>query len=395
MIKKYSVLISIVLSLQSCAHIQNRTPASGSGSDSAQTKRIPWSGSFWPMIDAELALGWDDEQGRRSWTKKEVLDFDACLFEETATCETKIKKQAGTQGEKLPPLLKYDLWMKKNAPKYFPGGVPYTAYSHAAKRELEIHYIDNEKHRYWESRHYAGKCIGWALANFDFDEPTQEKVIDGILFKPADIKGILTAIYNGAQFFIPDEEVIGTEYHDQSDDSQKAYDDVLPHDFVRSLALTIKKNKMLEADLDPADAVWNYPIYKYDLSWKLKSPTVASVEATIYYADDQVGPDEVFSTKPRRDDILSRNYTFELTVPRGWNGDLLEAQSGQWTGESVDNHPDVVIMGIEDGWRTTVYEYQNSKMNMEMNMQLIKRVKNEKNKWIPAVDLLLKRYYAK
>src|SRR3989339_1351194 len=112
---------------------------------------------------------------------------------------------------------------------------------------------------------------------------------------------------------------------------------------------------MLDGDLDPGHGVWNYPIYKYDLSWKNQKENWISVQATIWFADDEVEVDDVFSTKNDRTDIKSRNYSFDLKMPANWNGkDLSLAVDGKWSGESVDNHPDTLLLKLESDWRENI-----------------------------------------
>lgn len=379
--------LALVWLVAGCASVERggRSPAAASRFEQAESKRIPWSGYWWSMAKGELALGWDDGAGRKLWRPDEVLEWDRCLGSRELSCRKRMDAILAGQAHGLSPLMKFDLWAYKK----------FGIAAHAARRELEIHYIgDNRAHRYWDSRGYAGKCIGWALAAREFDEPVAAQVIDGILFKPADIKGILATIYNGAQFFVPNEEVFGTEFHDRSDHSRAAYEDVSPQDFVRALRMSIGKGEMLEGDLDPGDGVWNYPIHRYELDWKLASPTLARVSATIHYADDEVGIDEVFSNAKPRKDLLSRRLDFELTLPASSMSDIGQATGGRWIGTSVERHPDVLILGLEDGWRKTIYDYADTEMKTEVNFSLIRRVRI-RSKWIPAVDELLRSYYSR
>lgn len=363
----------------------------------AQSTRVPWSGFWWSMLNGELTRGWSDGKGRQNWTEAQVLKFDVCISQYTAECKTLINEMAANNGVKLSPLMKFDFYVRKLLEdKNGAGGRKSTEYSHAAKWEIQHHYIGQDtNHRYWGSRGYAGKCIGWALANLENDEPTTEVTIGGVTFTPADIKGFLAAIYNGAQFFIPENAAVGREFHhNPGSDTPEIYADVTPDDFVRALFETIGKGKMLEGDLDPGDGVWNYPIYKYVLTHTRQDAKTLSVKATIYYANDEVGIDQVFSINPARPDILSRDLTFELSFAAAVSDDLSKATGGRWTGAAVDTHPDVLLTGLESGWRESIYDYRNTQMNTEVNFALLKRVKRG-IAWVPLVDEILKEYYAK
>lgn len=362
----------------------------------AQARRTPWSGYWWSMQNGELVLGWDSASGRTTWTPDEVLAFDACLDAYTTSCKQMMDGHVADGGKRLSPLMKFDLWVRRWLDaKNGPGNTAATMYTHAARWELDHHYIgDDPDHPHAGSAGYAGKCIGWALANFDWDEPTAPKTLLGITFEPADIKGVLASIYNGAQFFVPDDLWLGNAYHDnEGSDSQAYYDDVHPHEFVRALFATIGKGTMLEGDLDPGDGVWNYPIYKYELKPGTARGGKLPVTAKIWYANDEVDIDTVFSTVAARPDLLSRELTFELDMPSGTT-DLAKATGGRWTGAAIDTHPDALILGLEPTWRTDIQDYKSTQMNEEVNFPLIKRLKIGST-WTPIVDQLLADYYAK
>lgn len=362
----------------------------------AETKHKPWSGYWWSMLRGELVMGWDDKDHRRVFSEQEVKKFDSCLTSYTKPCVDFFEKFSKLKGKELSPMMKFDYFVRlQNEKIYGKGKAPISEYTHAAKWEFENHFIgDNESHRYWEFRGFAGKCIGWALANFDYDEPTVEKEIGGVVFKPADIKGYLSSIYNGAQFFIPEDKVLGQEYRDfEGQNTKEAREDVYPHELLKALAQTVAKGTMLEADLDPEEGVWNYPIYKYEVNVQsTKEEGKASGSVTLYYANDEVEIDEVFSTNSKRPDLKKRKLNFELVIPKNFDGDLLKIEESAWVGESKKMHPDAVIMEIEKGWRNTIYEYKNTQMKEEVNFPLIKRTKVG-NKWVPIVDELLKEYF--
>ncbi|MCC6620581.1 MAG: hypothetical protein IT385_04965 [Deltaproteobacteria bacterium] len=368
----------------------------GGGERAARATRTGWSGYWWSMQNGELALGWSGN-GRKAWSESDALRFDACLAQTTPSCTTLIAQMGADKGRKLSPLMKFDLYVRNRLAAQGGGlaSAPATAFAHATKTELDIHYIgDDTAHRYWDSRGYAGKCIGWALSTMFHDEPTKDVELAGVVFTPADIKGILAAIYNGAQFFVPEDMALGQEYHDANDASPEAYADVLPHDLFRALAATIDRGTMLEADLDPGDGVWNYPIHAYDVAWDAPAGGVVAGTLVLHLADDEVASDGVFSTNPARPDLKARTLDFELDVPAGWAGDLAAATGGRWVGEAVDSHPDAVLMGLEDGWRQSIYDYSGTQMKTEVNFQLIKREKVG-TRWVPIVDRLLGDYYAR
>ena len=70
--------------------------------------------------------------------------------------------------------------------------------------------------------------------------------------------------------------------------------------------------------------------------------------------------------------MKTRSYTAKFIVPNNWDGDLLSATSANWTGASITNHPDAVILGMEEGWRDEILDYIDSEMASEVNFELLK-----------------------
>ena len=362
----------------------------------ARAERTPWSGYWWPMELGELALGWEDGQGRRRITACEARCIDAALVSPTEAGRQRVYDLLSRQGRDLSPLIKFDLWSRSFlASVYGEADIPWPLVSRSARWELDYHVIgDNPDHRHFKARSYAGKCIGWALANFEWDEPTGCKVIDGVYFTPADIKGLLASLYSGAQFFVPDVNFKGNTYRDEpGHDSQEFYDDVRPDEFVRALFATIAEGRLLEADLDPGPDVWNHPIYRYEL---VPGPVIGRrciVEAVIGIAEDDVPVDAVFSLEPTRSDLREKRYRFELTLPQGTD-DIADAIDGRWLGDSVSDHPDTLILGFEADWCREILNYRDTRMREEFNFSLVKRFRMGRE-WTSIIDILLARYFGR
>jgi hypothetical protein len=347
-----------------------------------------WGGYWWSMLRGETVMGWSDGAGRKEWSEMDVKRFSKCLENWVKTCEPFAQNKA----QSLSPLMKFDLYVKKLLDRAYEV-VPVTQLAKTSDNELKIHYIgDNTGHPHWDSQGYAGKCIGWALASIDYSEPNQDKELEGILFKPADIKAILSTLYNGGQFFVPDQYVVGEAFRDAYG-TDKEFEDVLPREFILALQETIGvRKKALVADLDPYDGVWNHPVFGYEIKIVKQTATQIDGSLTIQYANDQVGIDEVFSTSTKREDHLTRKLKFKATIPAKWNGDFKKVTKSSWVGESVDLHPDSLVLGLEKNWRKEILKYKNTDMKKEVNFQLLKNI-NLGNGWESAVDHLLKRYY--
>ena len=361
---------------------------------SGKASSVSWGGHWWTMRNGELALGWDDLKSRKNYSVAQANQFDACISAATAACKKLIQSHIKNNGVALSPMMKFDLWVKKQVDAVYAEGSAVSMYSRATNNELKIHYITGPEHRHYEASGFAGKCTGWSLSNMDYSEPTTTKTIDGITFTPADIKGILAAIYNGAQFFVPNEMVLGNAFRNYApDNTPEIKADPLPHDLIVAFEKHIKTDKkIIVADMDPTEGVWNHPVYGYSV--KLDAPKAGKVLGTmiINYANDEVNTDEVFTTNTARPDLLNRTISFELTVPKSWDKKINSVKSSKWIGESVNKHPDSLIFGLETGWRKSIYEYKNTDMKLEVNYQLIKKV-NLGSGFKIIVDDLLTKYY--
>jgi len=117
-----------------------------------------------------------------------------------------------------------------------------------------------------------------------------------------------------------------------------------------------------------------------------------NVGIKIWYADDEVELDAVFSNQSgKRMDFKTRSYTFQLKVPKEWDGELESATSAKWTKKSINNHPDALILGLEDGWKELILEYADSEMENEVNFDVLK----SHDGFELLVDKLLNTYYKK
>ena len=165
--------------------------------------------------------------------------------------------------------------------------------------------------RYYDSDavSWGGLCPAWARAAMSEAYDILPSSEDNIIFRIGDKKGLLVLCRDG------DEVVRGYASSD-------------PIDFHRWLLTYIKDQGVaFTADLSHGPEVWYYPIYRYDMN----TTSVGSyrhVDVTIYYATDAVHPDYI-GTK-----TMTARYTYRLELE---NGSVVD---GEWTGKSVDFHPD-------------------------------------------------------
>ena len=229
----------------------------------------PWSGYWWPLSKGELIYGYNSN---------------------------------------LPPLQKYDYL----AYGYYPGPATNESY--------------NKKLNYDSGAgSWFGLCNGWAAAAIMTQEPTAPNTVQGITFNVGDQKGLLSeAWYNTSG----DGWFEGSRYDGNSGDDLQ---DLYPDDLWTLLRIYIRDQKVpFVLDLSADEQVWNYPVYKYSISWSPLSGGWYDCTMYLECADDGVQPDFVGTQ------IITRNYTFRVQMQ---NGNFISG-TGYWTGSSIQDHPD-------------------------------------------------------
>ncbi len=182
----------------------------------------------------------------------------------------------------------------------------------AVQWELERHYDPDAP--YW-----FGHCNGWAAASVLEQEPEAGVTYSYMTFSTGELKGLLTEASQGSIG-----SVYGTAYRDASND----FSDIDPLDFQTVLQLYLRDNGIpIIMDADPGVEVWSYPIFAYELDWTDDGST-RHVTCTVRCATDGVMPDSQVNTE------FVKTYTYDLYLDGG------TPVGGDWTGGSVDDHPD-------------------------------------------------------
>ena len=227
--------------------------------DSAEADFTPWSGYWWPKNKGGLATG------------------------------------VGYDGHPA-PLEKYEL-LKDGS---YPG--PATQW-----------YLD---HNYDpDAPYWYGLCDSWAAASVSENISFYPSIIDNILFKVGDKKGLLTLTH---------------EYDVAIRENSSS-----PEVFHSWLLTYIKEQGIsFYANLDPGDEIWNYPIFRYEMDITDLGDSL-SVTVIIWYADDQVEPDYQ-GTKER-----AKQYTYIL-----YQNNSGEITGGEWTENSIYDHPQQLNLPI-------------------------------------------------
>jgi hypothetical protein len=255
--------------LASALALAGLTPAAQALVDEAQAHKIPWSGSWYP-----------------------------------------VKDKAGHKTGLLPYVRLYDRIVGNGQAGRWEAQSP----------------------RYKSAQQWTGHCDAWSAAALTHPEPRAPRTVrlaDGrsVTLSVGAQKALLVACHTG--------DDAGSNFYGQrsnvNDASQSEYQDLLPDQVWRCLKLYVKQQGVpIIMDLDPGQAVWNYPVYRYRVELTRASGNQYRGKMTIWYADDSVAPDFVGLNSG------TRHYQFVVAMK---NGSTVPG-SARWVGPSVRNHPD-------------------------------------------------------
>ena len=216
------------------------------------------------------------------------------------------------------PMQKYDQYLAANN---LQGG--------AQAWEKKNHYTADRANSWW------GHCHAWASAAILAPEPRAVSK-SGVNFNVNDVKGLTTALYYEPTFTW----LSGNRVDSASDKSSAAYQDIAPAwmDYLLRYYVRYYKYPFI-MDVNADSQVWNYPVFAYNRTSTQYAGGIEDVTTTVWYSS----PDwNATGTK-----YFSKTYTYRLQ-----SGTL-----GQWSGTSVNDHPDFawVPTGKRPGSGTNPY----------------------------------------
>ncbi len=257
----------IILIFLLCLHVAGGMMMAQDGTDAAETPVRPWNGFWWPNRYAAMISG------------AATLRLD-------------------------PPLSYWPDWDGFFSPfEKYAQAVGENSRGNLYTWEYNHHY--NPQAESWE-----GHCNGWAAAAVIEPEPREPGEMESVFFRIGDKKALLTEMHQADPFF---------KLFDSNTDDAAMFHEVLVQ-YVKTLG------KPLIVEIDPGREVWNYPCYKYEMSWSDEGNR-RHVALTIYLAMDNESPD---STSLNSTPV---SYTYDLIL----DGDTIVG--GEWTGDSISFHP--------------------------------------------------------
>jgi hypothetical protein len=176
-----------------------------------------------------------------------------------------------------------------------------------------------------------GHCNGWAAASVLTPEPVRalkvrlkagSPVVD---FNVGEIKGLLAVAHQAspADFFAGDRRDSGATH--LTDLRAGPFHSALLH-------YLYERKEGVIFNITPKPEVWNFPCYAFRMQGQSdpSQPDVTQVTTTIWYADDGVAPDYL--------GIQSKYMTVTYAIRGNWQA----PQAAEWTGASVQDHPQFV-----------------------------------------------------
>jgi len=171
---------------------------------------------------------------------------------------------------------------------------------------------------------WFGHCHAWSASSVSEKEPRESRTVDQVGFGVGDLKGLLAACH--AQDVA---NSYGSRYN--AGDDEAARMDIAPDELWRLLQTYVKQKKIpLVLDLEAGEQVWNYPVYQYRVDFETSADGWAHATLQLVVAEDDV-PEDYIGTKNAK-----HTYTFRVKMVDG----AIDMGTGQWTGESVKDHPD-------------------------------------------------------
>jgi Transglutaminase elicitor len=213
----------------------------------------------------------------------------------------------------------------------------------AAWEESQPFHFDLTGEDWW------GHCHAWAAASVQEPEPRHDVVMGSTVFHVGDIKGLLTeAHYSDQATFY------GQRYNGNPGDD---FQDMHPFLLWSVLRKYLHDNQTpLILDLSPGPQVWSYPVYRYSLAYWPVGNGAYQGELAIWAGNFLVTPDTVGTA------TQERIYTFAFQA----QGNQLTAGTDQWTGDSVQDHPDFA-------WYPTARAQQNPELDYTLVTQLAQK----------------------
>lgn len=219
---------------------------------------------------------------------------------------------------------------------------------------------------------WKGHCNGFSAAAQRHAEPAKDVVRGSTTFTPKDIKALLAEIHMSAKFYflggnrceLANSSALPLPTNRADLLSMSDCEDVNPGTFHVAIAnwIGLQKHSLI-FDTSAKDQIWNYPHYKYEST----STTITAAEAmrqitsvskTPYtFNPSAVGfrsvSTKVYFTEAFGHEIMTSEVMASMRFQANTYTYILELDAagkiigGEWTGDSIQKHPDFVWVALE------------------------------------------------
>ncbi len=146
----------------------------------------------------------------------------------------------------------------------------------------------------YQTPHWHGHCNGWTAAAIRHAEPQRSVNVNGVVFTPADIKGLLAEIYiyNDTLSLAGDQGIVN------------------PGELHAILANWLGRGGYpLGMEADPGHEKWNYPVYAYSIDSQKQGARDVAVRLKLTFAKDTRGE---YHKSPRIQYVKHFHYALTL-----------------------------------------------------------------------------------
>jgi hypothetical protein len=214
---------------------------------------------------------------------------------------------------------------------------------------------------------WAGHCNGFAAtAQRHPKEPSRSVVRNGVTFDPKDVKALLAEIHMNADYeFLGGNRCEAAGNTNQPSDRQNPEvmgecEDINPGTLHAAVANWIGRMRhTLVMDMFRGDEVWNYPLYKYEITNITKNISEAQARQYVTGGNGEY----IFNPNAQKFAYVQMTLTYAQATKAETLGKLTPAAmnltyvlelnaegeiiGGEWVGRSVQEHPDFLWVALE------------------------------------------------
>lgn len=220
-----------------------------------------------------------------------------------------------------------------------------SGYSNGAV-QWEKNFAKTEKKVSW-----SGHCNGLAVAGILYPEPKKNVKYRGVTFTAQDMKALLIEAHQGEMPVVGNtcpKKLKGLFANFTKEQKKQFCFDLNPA--IYHIALTNYlglQNKAVIIDRDSTEAVWNYPVSKYE--YEMVEVSLGEAINLVRGNKDEYRlnhkADRFFAIRNFSDVVGNDTFRYNYILETDANGEII---GGEWVGSSKKNHPDFLWIPQEN-----------------------------------------------